>query len=73
MNDTSVPVTGALRSAPKGKWQTLAVPLGCFARGGADMSRVASPLVLKTSGRLIIAVSGVSIASAAVPQDRCSF
>ena len=68
----SVPVTGALTAAPKGSWQTLVVPLRCFARAGADMQRVGAPLVLTTTGRLAIAISDVRIASAAVPQDRCS-
>ncbi len=48
------------------------VPLGCFARGGVDMKQVTSPLVLTTSGRLGIAISGIRIAHAAVPPARCS-
>jgi len=69
----AVPITGALRTAAKGKWQTLSVPLRCFARGGVDMSRVTTPVVLSTSGRLAVAVSDIRVASAAVPQDRCTF
>ena len=69
----AVPVTGALQSAAKGEWQTLTVPLSCFARGGVDMARVAAPLVVTTGGQLTMAVSDVRIASAAVSQDRCSF
>ncbi len=68
----SVPVTQALRAAPKNQWQTLTVPLRCFARAGADMAKITTPLVLKTSGRLTIAVSDVRLASAQVQQDRCS-
>ncbi|MDQ3246469.1 MAG: hypothetical protein M3Q52_06190 [Pseudomonadota bacterium] len=47
-------------------------PLACFARGGVDMKQVTSPLVLTTSGRLGIAISGIRIAHAAVPPARCS-
>ena len=36
----AVPVTGALRGAPAGEWQTLTVPLRCFARGGVTMDQV---------------------------------
>ncbi|HET7817202.1 MAG TPA: exo 1,3/1,4-beta-D-glucan glucohydrolase [Sphingomicrobium sp.] len=72
MNGVAVPVTASLRSAKKGAWQTIIVPLRCFARGGADMQRVAAPLELTTAGELTIAVSDVRIASAAVLQDRCS-
>jgi beta-glucosidase len=71
MDGAAVPVSASLRSAPKGEWRTLSVPLGCF-KAGADMQKVSSPFVLSTSGRLTIAVSDIRIASAAVPQDRCS-
>jgi beta-glucosidase len=67
-----VPVTNALRNAPKGQWQTLAIPLGCFGSAGADMQKVSAPFVLSTSGRLTIAISGLAVVSVSVPQDRCS-
>lgn len=73
VNGTSIPVTNALRAAPKGSWRTLTVPLGCFAKAGANMQRIDTPLLLSTEGRLTIAISGVRVASASVPQDRCSF
>ena len=69
---TTVPITGALRSAPRGEWRTLAVPLKCFSRAGVDMSKLSMPFVLSTTGKLAIAISGIKVASAAVPQDRCS-
>ena len=72
MENAFVSVTQTLRAAPKNQWQTLTVPLRCFARAGAEMSKIATPLVLKTSGRLTIAVSTVHLASAQVQQDRCS-
>ena len=72
MEGVSVPVTQTLRAAPKNQWQTLTVPLRCLARAGADMAKIGTPLVLKTSGKLTIAVSDVRLASAQVPQDRCS-
>ena len=72
MDNASVTVTNALRGAPKGEWRTLAVPLKCFAKGGAEMTRISTPLVLGTSGRLAVAISDIRVASAAVPQDRCS-
>ena len=71
MEGRQLPITGALRAAPAGQWQTLAVPLGCFARAGVDMQRVSVPFTLATAGRLALSVSDVRIASATVPQDRC--
>ncbi|GAA4757371.1 exo 1,3/1,4-beta-D-glucan glucohydrolase [Sphingomonas daechungensis] len=73
MEGVSVPVTDTLRSSAKDSWQTLTIPLRCFAKAGADMAKVSTPLVMSTSGQLTIAVSDVRIASANVPQDRCAF
>ena len=72
MEGASVPVTRTLTSASKNQWQTLNVPLRCFARAGVEMTKVTTPLVLRTSGRLTIAVSDIRLASAQVQQDRCS-
>lgn len=72
MEGALVPVTNAFKNAPKGEWQTLAIPLGCFGTAGADMQKIATPFVLSTSGRLTIAVSGIAVVSVSVPQDRCS-
>lgn len=66
-----VPVTPALAAAPIGEWRTLAIPLRCFARGGAEMGRIETPLAITSEGPLRLALSDVRIASANVPQDRC--
>ena len=72
MENALVPVTNALQTAPKGEWQRLSVPLGCFGKAGADMQNISAPFVLSTSGRMTIAVSGLTIVSVSVPQDQCS-
>jgi beta-glucosidase len=72
MDEGRVPVTAALKSATPGQWQTLAIPLGCFKGAGADMSKVMRPFVVASTGALRLAVSDVRVASATVPQDRCS-
>jgi beta-glucosidase len=71
MQGGQVPIGGALRAAPAGQWQSLAIPLGCFVRAGVDMQRVSVPFTLSTAGRLGLSISDVRIASANVPQDRC--
>jgi beta-glucosidase len=71
IDGVAVPVTGAL-GGPAGTWQKLAIPLGCFARSGADMSKVTAPFAMGSKGRLKVAISDIRIASAAVPQERCS-
>jgi beta-glucosidase len=67
----AVPIGGALRSGPAGEWRTLTVPLGCFAKGGADMSKLSVPVSINTSGRLTLTISDVRVLSATVPQDQC--
>jgi beta-glucosidase len=70
-NSASVPIGGVLRSSPAGQWRTLTVPLGCFAKAGADMSKLSVPLAITTNGRLTLTISDVRVLSAAVPQDLC--
>jgi beta-glucosidase len=73
LEQTRVPVTGALTSAAAGQWQTLAIPLGCFSRAGTDMSKVSRPFSMATAGRLQVAVSDIRVVSASVPQDKCAW
>ena len=70
VNDTAIPVTGAMQGAT-GEWRTLTIPLGCFSKAGANMTKVATPFSLATAGKLTIAISDVRVASATIPQDRC--
>jgi beta-glucosidase len=60
----SVPLTARLRAAPMAKWTRIAVPLACFARAGANMSRVTMPLVLKTAGTLDLTISRAELVQA---------
>ena len=62
MNDATVPITGFIRAAPPGQWTSLSVPLQCFGRGGADFQRITAPFVLRTGGRLRMAVSDIRLA-----------
>jgi beta-glucosidase len=73
VNGAGVPITAAVAQSTSGAWRTLAIPLGCFARAGADMSKVATPFAITSSAPMAIAVSDIRIASATVPQDKCSF
>jgi beta-glucosidase len=67
----AVPIGGTLRGGPVGEWRTLTVPLGCFAKGGADMSKLSVPVSITTSGRLTLTISDVRVLSATVAQDQC--
>jgi beta-glucosidase len=71
MASTQVPIGGALRAAPVGQWQTLTLPLGCFAKTGDEMKTLNTPLAITTSGQLKLTISDVRVLSATVPQDQC--
>jgi beta-glucosidase len=67
----SVPVTSALRSAPRGQWQHLAIPLACFAAAGEDMARVRTPFALQTAGTLALDIGNIRLESGAAGTAAC--
>ena len=71
MANGSVPIGGVLRGAAPGEWRSLAIPLGCFEKAGADMSKLDVPFAITASAPLTLTVSDVRILSATVPQDQC--
>lgn len=60
----TVPLTAAVKTAPLGTWQRVAVPLRCFADAGIDSSRVTSPFILAGTGTLGLSISDVHIGGA---------
>ena len=67
-----VSVQQALSRAAIGQWETLTIPLGCFAQRGLKPSQIDEPLRISTAGTLVLSISDVRLASSAVPQDQCS-
>jgi beta-glucosidase len=60
---SSIPVTHELAAIAPGQWGHLKVPLVCFARAGADLSRVTTPFALETSGQLTLTVANIHLES----------
>ncbi|HEX3913372.1 MAG TPA: glycoside hydrolase family 3 N-terminal domain-containing protein [Steroidobacteraceae bacterium] len=54
-------VTKIFKLARPRSWQTLSIPLSCFAAGGADLAEVAQPFAVETSGRFALTISEVSL------------
>lgn len=50
-------------------WHSLTVALSCFADKGVDFSQVISPMSIRTSGNLTLAVSDISISPDATSAD----
>ncbi|CAN5257062.1 exo 1,3/1,4-beta-D-glucan glucohydrolase [soil metagenome] len=67
----TVPIGATLSAAKPGEWQTLSVPLQCFATRGADMAAVGAPFVLETTGGLSVSVSDVRLDYVSMPMNKC--
>jgi beta-glucosidase len=61
----TVPVTHELAAAQPGQWHHLKIPLTCFAKAGADLSRVTTPFAVQTTGRLALSVANIRLESGA--------
>src|SRR4051812_36959827 len=68
----SVPLAETLKAMPAGKFQVLGVPLKCFAKAGADVSKVNEALVIETSGKLDLAFSQVKLGTVADKTLSCN-
>jgi beta-glucosidase len=68
----SVQIADTLGSVPAGKFQTVGIPLKCFAKNGADVGKVNEALVLETEGKLDLAVSQVKLGTVADQVHACN-
>jgi len=68
----SVPLADTLGAVPANKWQVVGVPLKCFAKAGADVSKVNSALVISTEGKLDLAFSQVKLGTVADKVVSCN-
>jgi beta-glucosidase len=57
----AVDITPRLRAIPSGEWKTMRIPLRCFARAGADLSRVDTPFRVSTEGELGIRFADIEM------------
>ncbi len=55
----------ALGDTTRGAWRTIGIPLKCFARAGADMSRLSAPLRLSTGGPARFSLARVALGTVA--------
>jgi beta-glucosidase len=57
---TAVPLP-QLKALPAGQWRTIAVPLKCFARAGADLTKLDVPFALSLAGPATISLARVAL------------
>ncbi len=58
-------MTAQFAAAPLGQWQTLSIPLACLRAQGADLSHVAAPFEMTTSGQFAVSFAEIGISRAA--------
>ena len=61
----SLPFADTLAALPAGKWQTVGVPLKCFAKAGVDVTKVNESLTLESEGKLDLSLSQVKLGTVA--------
>jgi beta-glucosidase len=67
----SVDIT-AFATANQGKgWTQLSIPLSCFVKRGADMTKITTPFELSASGRMDVSISRVALGSSNVGKLAC--
>jgi beta-glucosidase len=67
-----VPISETLSAMPASKWQVLGIPLKCFAKAGADVSKVNEALVIESEGKLDLAISAVKLGTVADKTASCN-
>ncbi len=67
-----IDVTKIFRAARIGAWETLIIPVSCFAATGADLSQVEVPFAVEASGEFGMTISEVQVLSdAKAPRPPC--
>ncbi len=67
-----VPFADTLDAVAAKQWQVVGVPLKCFAKAGADVSKVNEALVLESEGKLDLAFSQVKLGTVADSALSCN-
>jgi beta-glucosidase len=68
----SLDFAATLNGVATGKWTTIGVPLKCFVKAGADVSKVNEPLSIQTSGKLDLSLSQVKLGTVADKVYSCN-
>ena len=68
----TINIAAALRSNAGKGWQTLSIPLSCFAKAGTNMQNVTVPLRLTTRGTLDMRFSRIALGTSGVGVVACA-
>jgi beta-glucosidase len=67
-----VPFADTVAGLDAAQWQVVGVPLKCFVKAGADVSKLNETLSLETSGKLDISFSQVKLGTVADKVVSCA-
>jgi beta-glucosidase len=68
----SLPFADTLNGVAAGKWQTVGIPLRCFAKAGADVAKVNEALVVESEKKLDFSLSQVKLGTVADKVVSCN-
>ncbi|RVQ69796.1 glycoside hydrolase family 3 protein [Croceicoccus ponticola] len=61
LGDRKLDISALLAASPMGEVSTLAIPLSCFADAGADVSQLATPMLLAANDKLALALLSAKV------------
>jgi beta-glucosidase len=64
-------ITPQFKAAQGKGWQTLSVPLSCFAKSGLDMTKAQVPLSINTSVALDLSISRIALGTSTAGRIVC--
>ena len=70
-SDEGINIEAQLKTAKGNGWQTLSIPLSCFAKTGLDMGRLQSPAAIKSGSVLDVTVSRIALGTSAKGMVAC--
>jgi hypothetical protein len=60
---SSFPLKNGLKRLPKNEWVSVPIPLKCFAKNNFDFSKVTTPFMIYTGGKMTIEIANVRLAT----------
>lgn len=58
---STVPLKNALKRLPRNKWVTLPIPIKCFAKDDFDFSKVTTPFMMFTDGKMTLEIADIRL------------
>ncbi len=68
---TGLEITAQIKAAEGKGWQTLSVPLSCFAKAGLDMTKVLVPISINASVNLDMSISRIALGTSNIGMVTC--